>query len=200
MKARPLSVAGAFAFTPEVFPDPRGVFVSPFQEAVFAEVVGHRLFPVAQTSQSSSRRGVIRGVHYTLAPPGTAKYVCCTRGSVLDFAVDLRVGSPTFGAWEQTELDGEGYRSVYFPPGVGHAFVTLEDDTVITYLLSERYVRENELAISPFDPAIGLPMPAGPAPLRSERDRLAPTLEQAGKLGLLPDYAACLKAELRFHD
>jgi 5-epimerase len=199
VKSRPLSVPGVFLFVPEVFADQRGVFVSPYEEAAFVEVAGHPLFPVAQTSQSTSRRGSVRGVHYTLAPPGTARYVCCTRGRVLDFVIDLRVGSPTFGTWDQTELDGETYRSVYFPPGIGHAFVAMEDDTVVTYLMSERYVKENELAIAPFDPAIGLPLPAVPAPLQSDRDRLAPTLDQAQELGLLPDYAACREAEKRWH-
>ncbi|MGO1055495.1 dTDP-4-dehydrorhamnose 3,5-epimerase family protein [Crossiella sp. CA198] len=198
MKSRPLAVPGVFLFSPQAFADPRGVFLSPYQEAAFVEALGHKLFPVAQTSQSTSRRGSVRGIHYTLAPPGTARYVCCTRGRVLDFAIDLRVGSPTFGLWDQTELDGQSCRSVYFPPGVGHAFVALEDDTVVTYLMSERYVRENELAVSVVDPAIGLPLPALADPVRSDRDRAAPTLAWARDLGLLPDYTACQAVEQRW--
>jgi epimerase EvaD len=198
VKSRPLSVPGVYLFIPDVYPDPRGVFVSPYQEAAFVEAVGHKLFPVAQTSQSTSRAGSVRGVHYTLAPPGTARYVACTRGRVLDFAIDLRVGSPTFGLWDQAELDGDTYRSVYIPPGIGHAFVAMEDNTVVTYLMSERYVKENELALSPFDPALGLPLPAVPAPLQSERDSQAPTLGQARERGLLPDYEACLEVPQRW--
>ncbi|MGW0591226.1 dTDP-4-dehydrorhamnose 3,5-epimerase family protein [Streptosporangium sp. NPDC002607] len=198
MKSRALAVTGAFEFTPEVFPDERGLFVSPFQEAAFVEAVGHPLFPVAQTSQSASVRGVLRGIHFTLAPPGTAKYVHCTRGSALDIVVDLRVGSPTFGEWDQVVLTGESFRSVYFPPGLGHAFVALEDGTVMSYLLSQRYRKENELALSALDPEIGLRLPEDLAPIQSERDREAPTLAKARALDMLPDYKECLRIEETF--
>lgn len=198
MESRALAVTGAFAFTPETFPDERGLFVSPFQEAAFVEAVGHPLFPVAQASQSRSVRGVIRGIHFTLAPPGTAKYVHCTRGSVLDIAVDLRVGSPTFGVWDQVVLTGESFRGVYLPPGLGHAFVALEDDSVMSYLLSQRYRKENELALSAFDPEIGLKLPADLALIQSERDRAAPTLAEARAAGMLPGYEECLRIEDTF--
>lgn len=198
MESRALAVTGAFEFTPEVFPDERGHFVSPFQEAAFVDAVGHPLFPVAQASQSTSVRGVLRGVHFTLAPPGTAKYVHCARGSALDIVVDLRVGSPTFGVWDQVVLTGESFRSVYLPPGLGHTFVALEDDTVMCYLLSQRYHRENELALSALDPEIGLPLPSDLPLIYSERDREAPTLAQARALGMLPDYGECLRIEDTF--
>lgn len=79
-QARQLMVGGAFAFTATAFPDERGVFVSPYQRSVFVEAVGHPLFPVAQSSYSVSRRGVVRGVHFTATPPGSAKYVYCQIG------------------------------------------------------------------------------------------------------------------------
>ncbi|MEU8265872.1 dTDP-4-dehydrorhamnose 3,5-epimerase family protein [Sphaerisporangium sp. NPDC049002] len=198
MKPRELAVTGAFEFVPETYPDDRGFFVSTYQEAAFAEAVGHPLFPVAQASQSTSRRGVVRGVHYTLAPPGTAKYVYCTRGRALDLVVDLRVGSPTFGRWDQLELAGDTCRSVYLPPGVGHAFAALEDDTVVCYLLSQEYQSRNELAVSVFDAEIGLILPSGAEPILSERDLLAPTLSGAAERGLLPRYEACLAVEKGF--
>lgn len=198
MESHALAVTGAFEFVPEIFPDDRGLFVSPFQEATFVDAVGHPLFPVAQTSQSISVRGVLRGIHFTLAPPGTAKYVHCARGRALDIVVDLRVGSPTFGAWDQVVLTGESFRSVYFPPGLGHAFVALEDDTVMSYLLSQRYRKENELALSAFDSEIGLRLPADLALTQSDRDREAPTLAEARALGMLPDYEKCLRIEDTF--
>jgi epimerase EvaD len=98
MESRRLSVDGAFVFTPRVFPDDRGLFVSPFQESAFVDAVGGPLFPVAQTNHSRSRRGVVRGIHYTVTPPGTAKYVYCPRGRSLDIVVDIRVGSPTYSS------------------------------------------------------------------------------------------------------
>ncbi|MEV5574407.1 dTDP-4-dehydrorhamnose 3,5-epimerase family protein [Spirillospora sp. NPDC052269] len=191
MDVRELAVEGALEFTPRVFPDERGTFVSPFQEPAFAAAHGAPLFPVAQTSFSRSRRNVVRGVHFTATPPGCAKYVCCVQGEALDIVVDLRTGSPTFGRWDAIHLDGRDFRSVYFPVGVGHAFVALSDDTVMSYLLSESYVPENELALSVLDPDLGLPIPDGVEPMLSERDRAALSLAEAQARGLLPDYRLC---------
>lgn len=195
MQARELAVAGAFVFTPAAFPDARGYFVSPFQESAFAEAVGHPMFAVAQTSYSLSRRGVVRGLHYSATPPGTAKYVYCLRGKVLDIVLDVRVGSPTFGRSDSVVLDQQHFRAVYFPVGVAHMFVVLEDDTVMSYLLSEEYVADNELALSPVDAELRLPIPADIEPVLSERDRVAPDLASALAAGLLPGYAESLRLE-----
>ncbi|GGS59389.1 dTDP-4-dehydrorhamnose 3,5-epimerase [Planobispora rosea] len=188
MKYRPLNVAGAYEFTPQSFPDERGVFVSPYQEEAFVAALGHKLFPVAQTNHSRSRRGVLRGIHFTLTPPGTAKYVYCASGSAIDIIVDIRVGSPTFGKWDSAVLDPLDFRAMYFPPGVGHAFLALEDDTVMSYMISSPYVAAHELAIDPLDPDIGLEFPSDLTLIQSERDSVAPTLAQAAELGLLPEY------------
>lgn len=195
MSVRPLRVAGAYAFTPKVFPDSRGAFLSPYQEPAFTAAVGHRLFPVAQTNHSVSARDVVRGVHYTLTPPGTAKYVYCARGSAVDIVVDVRVGSPTFGAWDAVTLDQSDHRAVYFPLGLGHAFVSLEDDTVMSYMLSGGYVPEHELALTVLDPALGLPLPDRDRMILSDRDAVAPTLADAAKAGTLPVYEECRRIE-----
>ncbi|MFF9980374.1 dTDP-4-dehydrorhamnose 3,5-epimerase family protein [Streptomyces erythrochromogenes] len=181
MKARELAVPGAVEYTPTRHADDRGLFVSTFEERAFGP-----LFPVRQASQSLSRKGVVRGVHYTAVSPGTEKYVHCPRGSALDFVVDLRVGSPTFGTWDSVVLDDRTFRAVYLPPGVGHAFVALEDDTVISYLLSTGYVAEHELSVSVLDPELGLPIPRDITPILSQRDRLAITLAEAAAEGVLP--------------
>ncbi|MGW1375455.1 dTDP-4-dehydrorhamnose 3,5-epimerase family protein [Streptomyces sp. NPDC002446] len=192
---RELAIEGAFEFTPTVFPDRRGSFVTTYQHHLFAETTGHA-FPVVQTCQSTSRRGVVRGVHFTSTPPGMAKHVYCGRGRALDFVVDLRVGSPTFGRWDTVQLDEESLRSTYLPVGVGHVFVALEDDTTMVYLMSGPYVPEHELAVSPLDPALGLPVTLdGVEPILSERDVAAPTLAQALESGILPDYEACRALE-----
>ncbi|GGT13837.1 dTDP-4-dehydrorhamnose 3,5-epimerase family protein [Streptomyces purpureus] len=195
MKARELTVDGALEFTPRVFPDERGLFLSPFQEEAFTEAHGAPLFRVAQTNHSVSRRGVVRGIHYTVTPPGTAKYVYCARGKALDVVVDIRAGSPTFGRWDSVLMDQRDHRATYLPVGVGHAFVALEDDTVMAYLLSESYVAEHELALSVLDPALGLPLPRDTEPVLSERDRAAPTLAEARERGLLPEYDRCQEIE-----
>ena len=188
MRARTLAVDGAVEFTAEHFPDERGVFVSPFQEPVFVQTVGGPLFPVAQTSFSRSRRGVVRGIHFTRTPPGMPRYVYCPYGRALDFVVDLRTGSPTFGRWDSVELDQESYRAVYLPFGVGHAFVALEDDTVMCYLLAQSYVAANEMSVSVFDPTIALPLPRDIEPILSDRDRCAPALAETVAAGVLPEY------------
>ncbi|MBE1579747.1 dTDP-4-dehydrorhamnose 3,5-epimerase family protein [Amycolatopsis roodepoortensis] len=197
MQARKLAVEGALEFTPRVFPDDRGLFVSPYQEEAFIEAHGGPLFPVAQTNHSRSKRGVVRGIHYTVTPPGTAKYVYCPRGKALDIVVDIRVGSPTFGKWDAVLMDQENFRTMYFPVGVGHAFVALEDDTVMSYMISSPYVAENELALSPLDPALGLPIDTDVVPILSERDTAALTLSEAEEQGMLPDYNASLEIERR---
>ncbi|GAA2246658.1 dTDP-4-dehydrorhamnose 3,5-epimerase [Streptomyces amakusaensis] len=198
MDARELKVEGAFEFTPRVFPDERGAFLSPFQEAAFTAATGRPLFPVAQTNHSVSRRGVVRGVHYTVTPPGVAKYVYCPRGEALDIIVDLREGSPTFGVRDVVHMDQRAFRAMYFPVGVGHAFVALSDDTVMSYMLSGSYVPEQELALSALDPELDLPIPDGLEPILSPRDRVAPTLAEARARGLLPRYreSRLIEAEL----
>jgi dTDP-4-dehydrorhamnose 3,5-epimerase len=190
MKAYELPIAGAWVFEPTVFPDARGMFVAPFQGAAFREALGFDL-TVAQANHSVSARGVVRGVHFADVPPGQAKYVHCPRGALLDVVVDVRVGSPTFGAFEAVELDGRSCRAVYLAEGLGHAFMALEDDTVMAYLCSTPYNPAAERVVSPLDPALGLPWPAGLEPVLSEKDAAAPTLAQAAGRGMLPELAAC---------
>lgn len=195
--ATELAVEGAYVFTPRVFPDPRGVFVSPYLDSVFTGTLGYPLFPVAQTSYSVSRRGVVRGLHYTTTPPGSAKFVSCPSGRVLDVVLDVRVGSPTFGRWDSVVLDSQDFRSLYLPTGVAHMFVALMDDTVMSYLLSTEYVFENEQALSPLDATLGLPIPADIEPILSDRDRTAITFAQAHAAGVLPRYEICAEIEAR---
>ncbi|MBF6063296.1 dTDP-4-dehydrorhamnose 3,5-epimerase family protein [Nocardia terpenica] len=195
MHTRKLSVTGAYVFEPTEYTDDRGSFVTPFQYSEFVRTVGHPPFRLAQSSYSVSRRDVIRGLHFTRTPPGVAKYVYSPRGKALDIVFDLRIGSPTFGRWDSIILGGDSCRTVYFPVGVGHMFVALTDDTVMTYLLSEEYVPDNELAISPLDPALALPIPDDIDPIVSARDRQAPTLAEARSAGLLPDYRTSLDIE-----
>jgi epimerase EvaD len=200
MQYRKLAVAGAVEFTPQVFTDDRGIFVSPFQVDAFAEAVGHPMFPVAQTNHSRSRRGVVRGAHFTLTPPGICKYVYCARGRTIDFVIDVRVGSPTFGRFDSVLLDQQSFRAIYFPVGVAHAFVALEDDTVVSYMLSEAYVVAHEKVVSVLDPALNLPLPQDLELLMSERDSNAPTVDEVRRAGLLPDYAQCQKLERALHE
>lgn len=190
MRVRELAVTGAFEFTPSTFPDDRGLFVAPYTEQAFVDAVGHPM-RVAQTNHSASRRGVVRGVHFADVPPGQAKYVYCPRGALLDVVIDLRVGSPTFGRWDAVRCDDADFRAVFLPEGVGHAFVSLADDTVMAYLCSTAYNPSVEHTVNPLDPALGLPWPADVEPILSDRDAAAPSLAEAVASDLLPSYADC---------
>lgn len=190
MRATELAIDGAWVFEPITFPDHRGSFTAPFQGPAFADALGFDL-TVAQTNQSVSARGVIRGVHYADVPPGQAKYLYVAAGAVRDVIVDLRVGSPTFGRYEVVELDADAPRAVYLAEGLGHAFQAVSEHAVVGYLCSTPYAPEREHGIDPLDPDLALPWADGIEPVLSDKDRAAPTLEQARAAGALPTWDAC---------
>ena len=195
MHTRQLSIPGAVEFTPTQHRDDRGVFFENYRFESLDEAIGHP-FTVRQGNTSVSRRGTVRGIHYALVPPGQAKYVTCPRGAVLDYVIDLRVGSPTFASWEAVPLDDVDRRALYLAEGLGHCFVALTDDAVVSYLVSQVFNPEREVGISPSDPDIGLEFPpeAGGV-LLSPRDLAAPSLSEARERGLLPLYADCIAYE-----
>lgn len=190
MQRRDLAIADAFELTPRVFPDDRGLFLEWYRAEDLTEAAGHPL-DLAQANCSVSRRGTLRGIHFADVPPGQAKYVTCLSGAVLDVAVDIRVGSPTFGRWDSVRLDTTDRRAIYLGEGLGHAFLALTDEAVVTYLCSTGYDPGAEHGVHPLDPEIGIDWPADVEPLLSPKDEAAPSLEQARAAGLLPDYAAC---------
>ena len=190
MDVRELAVPGAWVFTPRQFPDDRGVFMEAYKSAVFAGYLGFAL-TVAQVNVSVSKAGTIRGVHFADVPPGQAKYVYCPRGALLDVAIDIRVGSPTFGAVDSVVLDDVDRRAIYLAEGLGHAFFALQDDTTATYLCSTSYNPGTEHGITPVDPELKISWPTGIEPLLSPKDTAAPTLAQALEQGLLPTWDAC---------
>ncbi|GAA1966235.1 dTDP-4-dehydrorhamnose 3,5-epimerase [Terrabacter lapilli] len=191
MEIRPLKIDGAWEISPRLFPDDRGVFLESFRGDHLAEVIGHRL-DVVQTNVSVSACGTVRGIHFADVPVGQAKYVTAVSGSLVDYVVDLRVGSPTFGQWDSVVLDAVDRRAVYLAEGLGHAFCALEDGTTAHYLCSAAYNPSAEHGIHPLDPGVGLVLPDGIEPLLSPKDAAAPTLTEAQESGLLPTYAACL--------
>jgi dTDP-4-dehydrorhamnose 3,5-epimerase len=190
MQIRPLAIADAFEVTPRQFPDARGVFLESFRGDLLAEAVGHRP-QVVQTNISVSSRGTVRGIHFADVPPSQAKYVTALSGALVDFVIDLRVGSPTFGQWDSVLLDTVDRRAVYLAEGLGHAFVALEDDTTAMYLCTAAYNPAREHGIHPLDADEGLVFPDGIEPLLSPKDESAPSLAEALEQGLLPSYAAC---------
>lgn len=193
MRITPLDVPGAWLCRPKVFPDDRGSFREWFRADLLTAATGRR-FEVVQANHSVSARNVVRGVHYADVPPGQAKLVFCAAGSALDLIVDLRVGSPTFGAVETIELDAVESAAVFLSEGLGHAFRAIEDATSVVYLVSSRHDPTREHAISPTDPMFtALTAPPGIEGCRlSPRDAAAPSVADAQRLGLLPSYEACL--------
>ena len=191
MKIRELAVPGAYEITPVQHGDDRGVFLEWFKDGPFTEAVGHRL-DLKQANISVSARGTVRGIHFADVPPGQAKYVTCPAGAALDVVVDIRVGSPTFGRWDSVLLDSTDRRAVYVGEGLGHVFLALTDQAVVSYLCSEGYNPGREHGVHPLDPAIGIEWPADVEPLLSPKDAAAPTLAEAQQAGLLPSYDECL--------
>ena len=184
MKATELSIPGLWEFVPQRFDDERGSFHVWYDAAVFADALGFEM-AVAQTNHSVSRRGVVRGLHWADVPPGQAKYVYCPRGALLDIVVDLRVGSPTFGRHEIARLDSVDYRALYIAEGLAHGFYTLDDDTVMAYLCSQRYAPAREHILNAYDPDLALPLPDDIEPVRSQRDAAGPNLAELQSADIL---------------
>jgi dTDP-4-dehydrorhamnose 3,5-epimerase len=192
MDIKPLSINGAYLITPRQFPDERGVFLESYRGDKLAAVLGHRL-DIIQTNVSVSSAGTIRGVHYADVPPSQAKYVTALSGSFIDFVIDIRVGSPTFGQWESAILDTIDRHALYLAEGLGHAICALQDDSTVMYLCSATYDPTRERGLNPLDPDLALTLPAGITPVLSAKDAAAPTLSQAITEGLLPQYDECLR-------
>lgn len=190
MEFRPLTIEGGWEVTPRLFPDPRGVFTEGFRADHLAKHIGHEM-PVRQTNISVSTAGALRGIHYSDVPPSQAKYVTAISGVFVDFIVDIRVGSPTFGQWDSVLLDTVDRRAVYLSEGLGHALACVEDGTCV-YLCSEVFAPTREHGLTPADAGIALGLPEGFVPLLSEKDAAAPTLAQALDQGLLPSYEDAL--------
>ena len=195
MQTRELTVAGAHEIVPTVHGDDRGRFHEWFRADVLRELTGHTFSlhsdSIAQANASLSRAGTLRGIHFAQVPPGQAKYVTCFAGAVLDVVVDLRPDSPTFGHWDSVLLDDVDHRCIWIPEGLGHAFLALDDDSLVSYLCSTGYAPGREHTITPFDTTIGIDWPTEDRhgrPLTyhlSERDRAAQTLTEARAAGIL---------------
>lgn len=181
---------GAYEITPVLRGDDRGLFLEWYRHDALEEAIGHPL-DLRQANTSVSKRGVVRGIHFADIPIGQAKYVTATYGAVLDFAVDIRVGSPTFGQWDSVLLDSVDRRAIYLSEALGHVFVALTDDATVSYLVSDVYRPDAEHGITPLDPEVGLDFPADLGePLLSPKDLAAPTLQEAKERGLLPTWEA----------
>lgn len=188
MQIRELGIAHAFEVTPVIHGDDRGVFLEWFKAAEFEAATG-RALDLRQANISVSQKGTVRGIHFADVPTGQAKYVTAVHGSFLDYIVDIRAGSPTFGQWEVVELNDESRSCVFLGEGLGHVLVATSDSATVSYLTTDHYRPANEHTVNALDPAIGLPLPANA--LLSDRDAAAPSLAEALDTGLLPSFASC---------
>jgi dTDP-4-dehydrorhamnose 3,5-epimerase len=167
---------GAFVIEPDRFEDDRGFFARVFVKEEFeARGLDTRL---AQSGVSFNRgRGTLRGLHYQAPPHAQAKLVRCSRGRLYDVIVDLRAPSATHPRWTAVELSAASMRLLYVPAGFAHGFLTLEDETEITYLISTPHEAQSERGIRWDDPALAINWPFPPRML-SERDRGFPFLQR----------------------
>ncbi len=185
-----LDIDGAWVFTPRIHTDRRGSFHEWFSRPGLEELACRRL-DVAQANCSVSRRGVIRGIHFSDVPPGQAKYVTCTNGAILDVIVDIRLGSPGFGRWITVPLTAENRTAIFIEEGLGHAFAALTDEATIFYLCSAPYDPLGEHGVNPLDPDLGIDWPTDIVPVLSDKDAAAPSLSAAIAGRMLPDYGQC---------
>jgi dTDP-4-dehydrorhamnose 3,5-epimerase len=191
MKVHPLKISGSWKIEFQKFEDNRGFFYESFKAEEFKQLIG-RNFDIKQTNTSSSSKGSVRGIHYALVPPSQAKLVQCQRGSIKDYVIDIRIGSPTFGQFEAIDLDEKSVSAIFIEEGLAHAFVALENNTIVTYYVSEKYNPEREKGINPFDKTLNILWPEIDLIL-SEKDKVAISLEQAKSQGILTTYDECKK-------
>ena len=154
MKITTTAIEGVVILEPKVFGDERGYFFESFSQREFEEKVCKTTF--VQDNESSSRYGVLRGLHFQKPPHAQAKLVRVVKGKVLDIAVDIRKGSPTFGHHVSIELSGENKRQLFIPRGFAHGFAVLSDEVVFQYKCDRYYVPHSEGGILWNDPALGL--------------------------------------------
>ena len=159
---------------PRVFRDERGAFLETWRDSAFR---AHGIGPFVQDNMSISRLGVVRGLHFQLEPYAQDKLVRVVRGAILDVAVDLRRGSPTFGQHVSARLDAETGRQILVPAGFAHGFVTLEPDTEVIYKVTNFYAPSHDRGLLWNDPDLGIEWPvSAEEAILSDKDKVQPRL------------------------
>lgn len=169
-----------------VFPDARGYFYEFYSETEHL-VKPPIEFKPKQSNMSLSKKGALRGIHFSLVPGGQVKWLTCVSGSILDCVVDLREGSPTFGMHRMIRVSAAEPQALLIDSGIGHAFLSLEENTIVNYLLSSPYDPKFEVGVNPLDENLGIDWPANGL-IISDKDRSAMTLTDAGLLRKLPKF------------
>ncbi|MFD6071245.1 MULTISPECIES: dTDP-4-dehydrorhamnose 3,5-epimerase family protein [Amycolatopsis] len=183
----PLPIPGAWRIENPRHEDGRGSVRECYRADVVNAATGGTWRP-RQANVSVSGRGVLRGISVVTGTPGQAKYVTCVRGAVLDVVVDVRVGSPTFGHWHMEQLDDDHDVSLYLAESLGHAFLSLAENSTVMYLLSQPHDPASEVRVQALDPDLGITWPPDVPANQSAKDRSAPRLADAERAGMLPAY------------
>ena len=175
-------IADVVICEPTVHGDDRGYFVETFRQDKLDEFLGFKI-DFIQDNESKSSRGVLRGLHYQLAPSAQTKLVRVIQGRVLDVAVDIRKGSPTFGKHVAVELSSENKRQLLVPRGFAHAFVVLEDNTVFAYKVDNYYSPENDRGVAFDDDSLGIDWIVPKDELNlSDKDKKQPKVSETNDL------------------
>jgi dTDP-4-dehydrorhamnose 3,5-epimerase len=187
MKLTPLGIDGAWVAESPVWSDDRGFFREWFKSKDVKAATG-REFGIEQANISLSSAGTLRGIHYSIAPRGQAKWVTCVAGSIQDVIVDIRPESKTYGQWIDVELKDDSGKAVLISEGLGHGFLALEDNTAVAYLVSTPFSPTDEFEINPLDEKIGIKWGMDLSSLKiSGKDKIAPTLAERLAEGKLPN-------------
>jgi dTDP-4-dehydrorhamnose 3,5-epimerase len=190
MELTPLGIEGAWLAETPVWSDDRGFFREWFRRDEIYTKTGFD-FSVQQANISESGFGVIRGIHYSLAPQGQAKWITCLSGSILDVIVDIRPNSPTFKKIEYVNLEAKSEQSLLIGAGLGHGFVSLNEKSVVSYLLNSKFNPLTEYSINFFDKELNIQFENSLKDVKttlSTKDRSAPKLKELQMQNLLPIY------------
>lgn len=180
MQFQKTSISEIILIIPKKFGDDRGYFSETFRADLFGENVGPAAF--IQDNQSlSAEVGTVRGLHFQLDPRAQGKLVRCVAGAILDVAVDIRVGSPTYGQHVKAELTADNGHQLWVPPGFAHGFCTLEPNSIISYKVTDYYSQEHDRGLLWNDPELGIEWPVDvEAAVLSAKDKVQPRLADLG--------------------
>ena len=183
MKVTETNLKGVYVIEPQVFGDSRGWFMESWSKKKMEEA-GIFVDFVQDNQSFSKEKGTLRGLHYQLNPMCQAKLLRCTRGEILDVAVDIRKGSPQYAKWTAVKLSAENKKQLYIPRGFAHGFMTLTDDVEVQYKADNYYAPECDGNIRWDDPEIGVEWPMKPVIL-SDKDKNAPLLKERTNLNFV---------------
>jgi dTDP-4-dehydrorhamnose 3,5-epimerase len=188
MNLKQLGIDGAWLAESPVWSDDRGLFREWFKSEDVKAATG-RDFGIEQANISLSSMGTLRGIHYSIAPRGQAKWITCVSGSIQDVIVDIRLNSKTFGEWIDVKLMGDSGQAVLIGEGLGHGFLALENNTAVAYLISTPFSPTEEFEINPLDEKIGIKWGVDLSSMKiSGKDKIAPTLADRLSEGKIPEF------------